>query len=210
MGFPCERVRHKIEQQHRKHNNYTRAQWSDNNIDDCLSTKSVTVKPAECARAFDGASALNGVTLCNCHNCQPQCNEPDLERIALANGGTSINSRLHHQPQKPIGNGFIERITQLISFNSGHRKSTLSPTQTPTKTTAPPVPERCATADAPITVAVCTTTTTTATTTTATSSHHSQYLVRQSLCLYAASSFLLVLCYFATTAAAATDPAHPM
>lgn len=238
MGFLCERVRQKIEK-HREYNNYT--QWSDN-IDDCQPAKSVSsqqqqpISPTECIYAFGPANAKSVQVALNAppvhqhrndhpkakHRQQQQRNEAETMANTPANRA-SVKSRLHHQPPMPIGNGFIKRITQLISFNPGHRESTLSPTQSPTKTTLAAtalVPDQSAATNtaatttatasvSSVTTTTTTTTTTTSSTTTTVTYSHSQYLVRQSLCLYAASSFLLVLCYLATTAAAA-EAAHPM
>lgn len=238
MGFLCERVRQKIEQ-HREHYNYT--QWSDN-IDDCLPAKLAsaaskqhqsTDEPNECIYALAPANGVN-VQLelhapsvhqrrhhqhCVSHQHQ-QRDDSEPEHCAPDNG-TSVSSWPHHRPQKPIGNGFIKRITQLISFNPGHRESTPAQASTKTAEAASEVtnlPGQRATTDiadiasATTSVSTATTTTTTsttATTSTVTSSHSSLCIVRQSLCLYAASSFILALCYFATTASAA-EAAHPM
>lgn len=151
MGFPCERVRHKIK--YRENNNCIR--WSDD-IDDHLQAKINT----------DQSNTRNERLYMYHHHDHPTAND------------TVSPNRC---PQKPIGHGFVKRITQLISFNPGHQGSTPSATET---------------------TAASTTASTTVTS-------HSQYLVRQSLCLYAASSFILVLCYFATSATAA-EAVHPM
>lgn len=237
MGFPCERVRHKIE--HRE--NYICRQWSDDIVDDRLhasvSTQTKTPptndsteqlytlqqpspdqqqqkqqyqnhyhhQPIDTSRKPDRFCwLLDFVLAVNSGSSQPDLNRTAIrpsnddgknggEHLPPANGQT-VN---RHPQNEPIGTGIAKRITQLISFKSGHQEST------PSLTSLPPLP---ATTAMP-TSTKSTTSTTSTTTSTSVTSH--RYLVRQSLCLYAASSFILVLCYFATSAAA-IEVVHPM
>lgn len=107
MGFPCERVRHKIK--HRENNNCT--QWSDD-IDDRLQAKANTDQSNDKTnerlytyRHHDHSTASDTVNQCR-------------------------------YPQKPIGHGIVKRITQLISFNPGHQGSTPTASAATTTTTA--------------------------------------------------------------------------
>lgn len=187
MGFPCERVRHKIEQ-HREHNHNT--QWPcDQHIDDRCQQK-ITKTPY--STSHETPAQLNVRSLCNrnepnndCIDRQQQHYQQHYRQLKPRNeaqsnrqkttasmvdddvdgnddvdGGNDVdcrtstvnNNRLHHhRPQKAaIGNGFIKRITQLISFNPGHRReTTLSPILLPTttRTTIPTITEPCVPSD---------------------------------------------------------------